>query len=62
VPTEIIYLICSMLIYWAGLQKQEIVTRMKHEAAALKSVALHFHQQVQQEEDESQAIIKIGMI
>jgi len=47
--------------YWAGLQKQEIVTQMKHGAAALKSVALHFHQQVQQEEDESQAI-KIGMI
>jgi outer membrane lipoprotein-sorting protein len=55
-------LICSMLIYWAGLQKQEIVTRMEHGAAALKSVALHFQQQVQQEGDEPHSIIKIGMI
>jgi outer membrane lipoprotein-sorting protein len=62
VPTEIICLIYSMLIYWAGLQKQEIVTRMEHGAAALKSVALHFQQQVQQEGDEPHSIIKIGMI
>jgi hypothetical protein len=30
-----------MLVYWAGLQKQELVTKMKHGAAVLKSVALH---------------------
>ena len=51
-----------MLIYWARLQKQENVTRVEYWVAALKSVALQFHQQVQQEGDESQAIIKIGMI
>lgn len=31
---------------------------MEHGAATLKSVALHFHQQVQQEGDESQVNIK----
>ena len=47
-----------MLVYWAGLQKQEVATQMEHGAAILKSVALQFHQQVQQKEDDSQAIIK----
>lgn len=47
-----------MLVYWAGLQKQELVTQMEHGAAILKLVALQFHQQVQQKGDDPRAIIK----
>lgn len=42
-----------LLVYWAGRQKQELVTKMEHGAAILKSVALRFHQQVQQKGDDS---------
>jgi hypothetical protein len=48
-PTEIICLICSTLIYWAGLQKGPVAEQMEQGAEALKKTALHFHHQVQME-------------
>jgi hypothetical protein len=43
-PTEIICLICSMLTYWAGLQKDAVSEQLEHGAEFLKDTALHFHQ------------------
>jgi hypothetical protein len=48
-PTEIICLICSTLIYWAGLQNGPVAEQMEQGAEALKRTALHFHHQVQME-------------
>jgi hypothetical protein len=54
--TEIICLICSLLVYWAGLQKQKAAAQMEHGAAVLKSAALHFHQQVHQDEGDNNTL------
>jgi len=43
-PTEIICLICSMLTYWAGLQKDAVPAQIEHGAEVLKKTALQFHQ------------------
>jgi hypothetical protein len=43
-PTEIICLASSLLIYWAGLQKEEGTKQaLEAGAEAMKGAALHFH-------------------
>jgi hypothetical protein len=52
-------MICSLLTYWTGLQKQEVATQAEHDAAVLKSVAQHFHQQVHKEGKSNMTISKL---
>jgi hypothetical protein len=43
-PTEIICLVSSLLIYWAGLQKDEGTKQaLEVGAEAMKEAVLHFH-------------------
>jgi hypothetical protein len=44
-PTEIICLICSFLIYWAGLLKEELKEQMIQGAKVMKTMTLFFHSQ-----------------
>lgn len=60
-PIEIVCMICSFLIYWTGLQKQEVASQVEHGAAILKTTALHFHQHGEKKDgDNNLAIIKTG--
>jgi hypothetical protein len=56
-PTKIICLICSTLIYWAGLQKGPVAEQMEQGAEALKRMTLHFHHQVQMEGCDNRMVI-----
>jgi hypothetical protein len=42
-PTEIVCMICSFIVYWAGLFKDEMEAQIVQRAGVIKEAALFFH-------------------
>ena len=57
-PTEIICMICSFLTYWAGLLKGDFGQQVIQVAEAVKMMALYFHKQEMQSQDQDERQLK----
>jgi len=61
-PTKIVCMICSIIIFWAGLLKEDLEKQVIQGVEAVKTIALFFHNKdlEMQSQDDHQLVPYVG--